>query len=79
MVSRRLPLLLAVATALACIPAAGAADEITLTPVSRVSFPDRAYVIDLPAKTDLAARRVTVTENGQPVSRLTIPSLSSSR
>ena len=78
MVSRRLPWLLAVATALACIPAAGAADEIALTPVSRVSFPDRAYVIDLPAKTDLAARRVTVTENGQPVSRLTIRSLSGS-
>ena len=72
--------LAAIAAALGTAAGAGAGSEreITLTPVSRVSFPDRAYVVDLPAEADLAARRVTVTENGVPVSRLTIQSLSGS-
>jgi tight adherence protein B len=61
------------ATALACIPAAAAADEnVKLAPTAGTRFPDRAYVLTLPAAASLGGRSIRVYENGDRVSKFTI-------
>jgi len=77
---RRLVLvLLASATAaLASAAAPSAAGEFAPTPVSRLPFPERGYVIDLPSDDDLDVAHVRVTENGAPVRRLKVSPLGAS-
>ena len=71
------------ATAAALVAAtAGAASvgasTFTLTPIQRVPFPNRAYVIDLPRDFALKARSVQVTENGKRVEDVAVTSLAGS-
>jgi len=66
-----IPLLAALA--LVAVPAAAA--EMGLTPVQRLPFPDRAYVVDLGRDAALARGRVHVSENGSPIGRFTIKPL----
>jgi tight adherence protein B len=54
-----------VAVGLAIAPAAAA--EIQLTPVQRLPFPDRAYVVDLGRDADLTRGSLRAWENGAPV------------
>jgi tight adherence protein B len=70
-----LTLLAGLVVSLAAAAAAGAAGEVSLTPVARLPFPERGYLVDLPGEVGLRARDVRVTENGQPVRRLTITPL----
>lgn len=76
---RALLVLLAFTTvALASAAAALAEGGVTATPVSRLPFPERGYVVDLPGDLDLDASRVQVTENGARVRRLTVTPLAAS-
>src|SRR5262245_55848702 len=72
-----LTLLLLTAATLASAAAATAA-AFSATPVARLPFPERGYVVDLPRDVDLRASRVSVTENGQPVRRLKVTPISAS-
>ena len=65
------------AIALTVAPAAAAA-EIQLTPVKRLSFPNRAYIVDVGRDADLTRDRMRVYENGAPVGRFTIRPLAGS-
>jgi tight adherence protein B len=60
--------------------AAGAKSQqqptIQLTPVLRVPFPERGYVVDLPKAAHLTSKDVRVTENGVPVHGVTIAPVS---
>lgn len=64
------------AIALAAAPAAAA--EIQLTPVKRLSFPNRAYIVDAGRDADLTRDRLQISENGVPVGRFTIRPLAGS-
>jgi len=64
------------AIALAAVPVAAA--EIQLTPVKRLSFPNRAYILDVGRDADLNRERLHVLENGVPVERFTIRPLAGS-
>jgi tight adherence protein B len=70
-------ILLALGVALAATSAASAG-EIGATPVSRLPFPERGYVVDLPRDVDLRAPAVQVTENGAPVRRLEVTPIAAS-
>lgn len=72
-----LGLLLVAAAALGSATAVRAAD-IAATPVSRLPFPERGYVVDLPRELDPRTTRVQVTENGVPVKRLKVTPISAS-
>jgi tight adherence protein B len=78
---KRLTIIAAVAALLA--PAAAVAagpnsaqQSIQLTPVLRVPFPERGYVVDLPKPTHLTSSDVRVTENGVAVHPVTIAPVS---
>lgn len=75
---RRL-LSLALALVLA-VPAAAAADasRATLAPAQGAKFPDRSWLLSLPAERSLTAEDLTVTENGVPVHDLEVFSASGS-
>jgi tight adherence protein B len=68
----RRPLLCAVAAAIAAVACASsfAASTVRLTPIGRLKFPDRGYLVDLPRHARLDASQVVVQENGQPVENL---------
>jgi tight adherence protein B len=66
----RAVLVLAVAFVLGTASAAAA--EIQLTPVDRVPFPERAYVVDVGTNADLLHGRLSVSENGAPIRRFQI-------
>jgi tight adherence protein B len=72
---RRLSWLLA-ALSLVVVPAAGA--SIQLTPVQRLSFPERAFIVDIGRDGDVSSGRMQVSENGSPVDRFTIRPLATS-
>jgi tight adherence protein B len=55
--------------ALAC-GSAFAAGSVRLTPIGRLHFPDRGYLVDLPRHAHLDASQVVVRENGRPVEEL---------
>jgi tight adherence protein B len=62
-----------VASALLAIPAAAAAaDGMALTPVSRVPFPQRSFIVDLPHRVSIGNLSVRVLENGAPVRNATL-------
>jgi tight adherence protein B len=87
---RRLRLLICL-TIVACVaaPAAGAAPAkkkpkaaqpavVQITPVGRLPFPERGYVIDLPVGAAISPQRVHVSENGIGIGEFSFDSLSSS-
>jgi tight adherence protein B len=51
---------------------ASAASDVQLTPVGRLPFPDRGYLVDLPPGTAVAPGAVVVRENGSPVRNLAV-------
>ncbi len=65
-----------------CAVAARAAspgtDTLKITPIQRVPFPDRGYVVDLPRNVVLDSSAVTVTENGKPVENVSFTPLAGS-
>jgi tight adherence protein B len=61
-----------IAVLLALVAAPAAAGAIQLTPVDRVSFPERWYVVDVGQDADLLHGRLQVSENGAAISRFTI-------
>ena len=80
---RLLPLALvaALVAALAAFPAAAAdeSDAVQVVEAGTALFPDRAYVLTLPAprESPLTTEDVTVTENGEPVKNLSVLSAAS--
>jgi len=60
--------------ALAATPAAIAAVQVT--PVERVPFPERRYMVDLGRDANISAARIRVSENGAPVGRFNLQPLS---
>ena len=76
-VTRRLRLLSLLATlSFVVAPTAGA--SIQLTPVQRLSFPDRAFIVDIGRDGDVSSGGMQVSENGAPVARFTIRPLATS-
>jgi tight adherence protein B len=73
-IRRRLPVWLgaAFAAALVAIPASAAGNGIQLTPVGRVPFPDRAFVLDLPRQINASNLKLDVRENGVSVKNATV-------
>jgi tight adherence protein B len=63
---------------LACLGTAApaAADGLRITPAKTGAFPQRSYLLTLPSKAPVRADQVSVTENGAPVSGLTVTSAS---
>lgn len=75
--SRRRTAIVVVLLALVAVPTA--AGEIHVTPVDRVPFPQRVYVVDVGQDADLLHGRSQVSENGASIDRFTIrPVLGSS-
>lgn len=70
--------LAAAAALVAATAGAAGAPGVKLTPIQRVPFPNRGYVIDLPRNVALNAKSVVVTENGKPVKDLAVTSLAGS-
>jgi tight adherence protein B len=54
-----------------------AAQSVQITPVGRVPFPDRKYVVDLPQGAAISAKRVQIVENGIGIGDFTFTSLES--
>src|SRR5438552_2529259 len=65
-------LLIAVALGLLASPALAKSGKARLTPVPGQGFLQRSFVLTLPTSRELAPTQVKVTENGQPVSRLSV-------
>jgi tight adherence protein B len=68
----------AVAQVAASAAAAPARPPLSVTPIQRVPFPNRGYVIDLPQSAVLNPNAVHVTENGKPVGNASVTPLSGS-
>jgi Mg-chelatase subunit ChlD len=75
---RALPALLVIASTVLGSATAARGADIAATPVSRLPFPERGYVVDLPRDIDPRTARVQVTENGVPVNRLKVTPVSES-
>jgi tight adherence protein B len=59
----------------ACIASAASASTIELTPIGRLPFPERGYVVDLPPGAAVTPDAVRVLENGRPVRDLDVKPL----
>jgi tight adherence protein B len=70
--------LLAVALVLLAVPSAFAAGSLQLTPVGRLPFPERGYIVDLPKDEALGRSAVRVSENGSPVRELSVSPVAAS-
>jgi tight adherence protein B len=68
-VIRRLVLVTAMAVSVMTAAAGAVADtgSVSVTPVSRLRFPERGYLVGLPTNKQLTAADVVIRENGQPV------------
>jgi len=75
---RRALLTLALAVAALTVSTAAAADDVQLTPVGRLPFPDRGYLVDLPPGTAVEPGAVVVRENGTRVRDLAVSPVQSS-
>ena len=77
---RRLATLALAAAAVLAPVAAGApsSSSVQLTPVLRVPFPDRSYVVDLPKAVHLTSSDVQLTENGIGIGDVTVSPLAAS-
>ncbi len=53
-------------------PPASAQDQVTLTPAGAEQFPDRSFRLTVPERRGLRSADVQVTENGDPVRKLTL-------
>jgi len=71
-------LVLAAALGAAGTAAAGASEGISATPVGRLPFPERGYVLDLPQSAIVSHDQVTVKENGLAVGDFDFTPLSAS-
>jgi tight adherence protein B len=79
--TRRIAGLAAFAAAAACAaitPSVAAADEFDLTPIARVPFPERGYVLSVPQAIRLDASDIELRENGVPVRKVRITPVSES-
>jgi tight adherence protein B len=81
---RRALLLLALsgllAVALAASVAAAGGRQITVSPVARLHFPERGFLVDLPTNRNLTSTDIVVRENGQIVPNVSlVPAASSSQ
>ena len=73
MIRRALAVAFVLATAaMSASPALAADRTATVSPVSDSVWPDRSYVVTLPAGAALSADAIHVTENGEPVSDVTV-------
>ena len=68
----------AVLVATPAVAAPAAAPTLDVTPIQRVPFPNRGYVVDLQRNVALRASSVDVTENGKPVKDVTVTPLAGS-
>jgi tight adherence protein B len=59
--------LAACAVLAACLAGAASADTLELTPIGRLPFPERGFVVDLPPGAAVAPSTVRILENGRPV------------
>jgi Flp pilus assembly protein TadB len=75
---RRAASLLGVVAALALVAAPIAAADLQLTPVGRLLFPDRAYVVDLGRDGSIPPGGLHMSENGVPIRSFTIRPLAQS-
>jgi tight adherence protein B len=71
-------LLAAVGLASAAASAAPGSPSVQLTPVLRVPFPDRGYIVDLPKAAHLTSGDVQLSENGIGIGDVTVSPLSAS-
>ncbi len=69
---------LTIGAALALVVVPTAAASVQLTPVQRVPFPKRAYIVDIGRDGALTSNHLHVSENGAPVDRFTIRPLAGS-
>ena len=83
--TRRLALLAALAAGITFVGAAGAATpapttgaEVQVTPVTRLPFPERGYVVSVPESRPLDARSVVVRENGLRITGIRVDPLAGS-
>ena len=78
--SRRRLLWLAVLSAVAAfvLPAAAAAQGVSIAPVTRLPFPERGYVISVPEPGDLGGSTIEVRENGLLVQGVRVTPLAAS-
>jgi tight adherence protein B len=67
--------LAACAAVAACLSATASAGTIGLTPIGRLPFPERGYVVDLPPGTAVAPHAVHIRENGRLVRDVAAPPL----
>ena len=67
---RRVVALALLSFGLMAVPATAAGPR--LSPAAGGSFPERAYLLTLPAKVSLSSSQVSITENGAPVSGLSV-------
>jgi len=75
---RRTAALLVLFAACAALPAAASAEAMKLTPVKRVPFPKRSYVVDIGKDARFADAQVHLSENGYPVRTFHLRPLASS-
>ena len=68
----------AFAAAVAAVPASAADNNVQLTPVGRVPFPDRAFVLDLPKQVNVSQLHLDVRENGVPINNPTVTAVGAS-
>jgi tight adherence protein B len=70
---KRLLVCIVALVALVAASAAVAADEgVRLTELGEAHFPDRGYALSLPSARTVTQRQVTITENGRPVTGLSV-------
>src|SRR5262245_49935994 len=68
----------AVAALLGLTLAPVAAGDVQLTPVQRLPFPQRAFLVDVGRDADVSHAKLHLFENGAPVGRFTIQPLAAS-
>ena len=72
---RTLAALAACAALATCATAAGSAGTIELTPIGRLPFPERGFVVDLPPGAAVTPDQVRIRENGRPVRNVDVAPL----
>ena len=68
-------ILLALVAALAVVASAASGTPLQTTPVSRLPFPERGFVVDLPDGVAVSRQAFRVTENGRPVEDVDVAAL----
>jgi tight adherence protein B len=68
-------ILLALVAAVAAAASAASGTPLQTTPVSRLPFPERGFVVDLPDGVTVSRRAFRITENGRPVEDVDVAAL----